>query len=139
MRVAMDANALMMPVEAGVRVFDELDRVCGERSSPENPSGDEPRGYDAVVPETVCAELEKLGAGSGEEATAASVAADLADRCETVETEESYADDALYALAVDGDADAVVTNDGPLRERLFDAGVPVIHLRGRNQLTITRP
>ncbi|MCD2202826.1 twitching motility protein PilT [Halobacterium sp. KA-6] len=125
MRVAMDANALMMPVEAGVRVFDELDRVLDD--------------YDAVVPETVLAELEKLGAGSGEEATAASVAADLADRCETVETEESYADDALYALAVDGDADAVVTNDGPLRERLLDAGVPVIHLRGRNQMTITRP
>ncbi|GAA0274890.1 twitching motility protein PilT [Halobacterium noricense] len=141
MRVAMDANALMMPVEAGVRVFDELDRILasGERSSPGNPSGDEPRGYDAVVPETVRAELEKLGAGGGEEATAASVAADLADRCETVDTEESYADDALYALAVDGDADAVVTNDGPLRERLLDAGVPVIHLRGRNQMTITRP
>ncbi|CQH61020.1 DUF188 family protein [Halobacterium hubeiense] len=125
MRVAMDANALMMPVEAGVRVFDELDRIIDD--------------YEAVVPETVRAELAKLGAGGGEEATAASVAADLADRCETVETEESYADDALYALAVDGDADAVVTNDGPLRQRLLDAGAPVIHLRGRNQLTITRP
>lgn len=125
MRVAMDANALMMPVEVGVRVFDELDRILTE--------------YVAVVPETVLAELEQLGAGSGEEAAAAGVAADLADRCETVETEESYADDALYAIAVDGDADAVVTNDGPLRERLLDAGVPVIHLRGRNQLTITRP
>lgn len=121
----MDANALMMPVEVGVRVFDELDRILTE--------------YVAVVPETVLAELEQLGAGSGEEAAAAGVAADLADRCETVETEESYADDALYAIAVDGDADAVVTNDGPLRERLLDAGVPVIHLRGRNQLTITRP
>ncbi|MCG1004147.1 twitching motility protein PilT [Halobacterium noricense] len=121
----MDANALMMPVENDVRVFDELDRLSEE--------------YDAVVPETVRAELEKLGAGGGEEATAASVAADLADRCETVEAEESYADDALYALAVDGDADAVVTNDAPLRQRLLDAGVPVIHLRGRNQLTITQP
>ncbi|WP_208288674.1 twitching motility protein PilT [Halobacterium sp. R2-5] len=125
MRVAMDANALMMPVEADVRVFDELDRILED--------------YAAVVPETVRAELEKLAAGGGDEATAASVAADLADRCDTVSAEESYADDALYALATDGDADAVVTNDGPLRERLLDAGVPVIHLRGRNQLTITQP
>ncbi|NIB99763.1 twitching motility protein PilT [Halobacterium sp. R2-5] len=121
----MDANALMMPVEADVRVFDELDRILED--------------YAAVVPETVRAELEKLAAGGGDEATAASVAADLADRCDTVSAEESYADDALYALATDGDADAVVTNDGPLRERLLDAGVPVIHLRGRNQLTITQP
>jgi len=125
MRVAMDANALMMPVENDVRVFDELDRVLDD--------------YEAVVPKTVRAELAKLGAGAGEEATAASVAADLADRCATVATEESYADDALYALAVDGDADAVVTNDAPLRTRLLDAGVPVIHLRGRNQLTTTQP
>lgn len=125
MRVAMDANALMMPVEAGVRVFEELDQLLDD--------------YEAVVPEAVLAELDKLAAGSGEEATAASVGVDLADRCDPVSTEESYADDALCALATEGDVDAVVTNDGPLRKRLLDAGVPVIHLRGRNQLTITQP
>lgn len=142
MRVAMDANALMLPVEFGVRVFEELDRLlaeCGDRGSPGASSGGEPRGFEAVVPETVRAELEKLAASGGEEGTAASVAADLADRCATVRTEESYADDALYALATAGDVDAVVTNDAPLRDRLLEAGVPVIHLRGRSQLTITRP
>jgi len=125
MRVAMDANALLLPVEFGVRVFEELDRLVGE--------------YEVVVPESVRAELDKLAASGGEEGTAAGVAADLADRGETVTTEESYADDALYELAANGDVDAVVTNDGPLKERLLDAGVPVIHLRGRNQLTITQP
>ena len=142
MRVAMDANALLMPVEQGVRVFDELDGLLdgsGERSSPETPSGDEPRGYEAVVPESVRAELDTLAAGGGEAGTAASVGADLADRCATVESDEQYADDALYDLVTEGDVDAVVTNDGPLKDRLLDAGVPVIHLRGRNQLTITRP
>jgi len=121
----MDANALMMPAGVGVRVFDELDALLGD--------------YEAVVPESVRAELSKLGESGGEEGTAASVAADLAERCDTVATEESYADDALCALATDGDVDAVVTNDAPLKERLLDAGVPVIHLRGRNQLTITQP
>jgi rRNA-processing protein FCF1 len=125
MRIAMDANALMMPVEADVRVFDQLEDLLGD--------------YETVVPEAVLAELDKLAAGSGEEATAASVGADLADRCDPVSTEESYADDALHELATEGDVDAVVTNDGPLRQRLLDAGVPVIHLRGRNQLTITQP
>jgi rRNA-processing protein FCF1 len=125
MRIAMDANALMMPVEFGVRVFEELDDLVSE--------------YDAVVPAAVVAELEKLATGNGEEGTAASVGADLATRCETVETDASYADDALFELATTGGVDAVVTNDGPLKDRLLDAGVPVIHLRGRNQLTTTQP
>ena len=125
MRVAMDANALMLPVEQNLRLFEELDVLVGD--------------YEGVVPRSVRDELAELAAGNGETATAASVAADLADRCDTVETEESYADDALHALAAGGDVDAVVTNDGPLKERVLDAGAPVIHLRGRTQLTITRP
>ncbi|QLC33162.1 twitching motility protein PilT [Halarchaeum sp. CBA1220] len=124
-RVAVDANALMMPVEVGVRVFDELDRVCGD--------------YDAVVPDVVRDELATLSDGAGEEATAASVGADLAARCDEQETDGQYADDALVALAESGAVDAVCTNDGPLRERVLAAGVPVIHLRGRNQLTRTQP
>ncbi|WP_050049388.1 DUF188 domain-containing protein [Halanaeroarchaeum sulfurireducens] len=121
----MDANALMMPVEAGIRVFDELDRLLGQ--------------FDCVVPETVRQELEKLADSGGEAGRAAAVGADLASRCEPVETAESYADDALYDLATTGEVDAVVTNDAPLRSRLLDAGVPVIHLRGRNQLIRTNP
>jgi len=124
-RVAMDANALMMPVEVGVRVFDELDRIVGN--------------YDCVVPDAVVAELDKLSESGGAAGTAASVGRDLADRCEHVTTEESYADDAIHALATAGDVDVVVTNDRPLKDRLLAAGVPVIHLRGRNQLTRTQP
>jgi rRNA-processing protein FCF1 len=121
----MDANALMLPVEQNLRLFEELDVLLGD--------------YEGVVPQSVRDELAELTAGNGETAKAASVAADLADRCDTVETEESYADDALHALAAGGDVDAVVTNDGPLKGRVLDAGAPVIHLRGRTQLTITRP
>jgi len=124
-RVAVDANALMMPVEVGVRVFDELDRLCGE--------------YEAVVPDVVRAELARLADGAGEAATAASVGADLAARCEETETDGQYADDALVALAESGAVDAVCTNDAPLRERVLATGVPVIHLRGRGELTRTRP
>jgi rRNA-processing protein FCF1 len=92
-----------------------------------------------VVPAAVRDELAKLSeGGSGEEAVAASVGADLAaDRCRTVEHEASYADDALVELAPE--FDYVVTNDGPLKERLLDAGTPVIHIRGRNKLAISKP
>jgi hypothetical protein len=93
-----------------------------------------------VTPTAVVAELESLSASGGEEGVAASVGLDLAtDRCTAVETEASYADDAVVELATSGGTDYVVTNDGPLRDRLLDRGVRVIGLRGRNTLAITQP
>ncbi|MBS3760343.1 PIN domain-containing protein [Halodesulfurarchaeum sp.] len=125
MRVAMDANALMMPVEADVRVFEELDRLLGE--------------YTPLVPDVVLTELDKLADSNGQAQNAAQVGLDLAERCELIQSPESYADDALVALGSAGNVDAVVTNDAPLRDRLLEAGVQVIHLRGQNQLTRTQP
>jgi rRNA-processing protein FCF1 len=123
--VILDTNALMMPVELDVRVFDELDRLVGDA--------------DLVVPQAVVAELEKLrDAGTGEEATAAAVGRDLASRCRVVGTEASYADDAVVELAGGMDGYAV-TNDRPLRDRLLERGVRVIGLRGRTTLQITEP
>jgi rRNA-processing protein FCF1 len=129
-RVLLDTNALMMPVECDVRVFDELERVL-ETSEP-------------VVPAACVAELEKLADGAGEEAVAASVGQDLADRCEQVAHAAGYADDAVVEIATrDPDegptVDCVATNDRPLRDRLLARDVPVIGLRGRNELALTQP
>ncbi|MFB6235502.1 MAG: PIN domain-containing protein [Halopenitus sp.] len=128
--VALDASALMAPVETGLRLFEELDRLLPD--------------HRAVVPDAVVAELERLQDGAGEAATAASVGADLASRVDTVETAEGdaaepHADDAIVALAEAGEVDYVVTNDRPLRNRVLARGVPVIGLRGRNALGITEP
>jgi rRNA-processing protein FCF1 len=124
MRVVLDANALMAPVEVGVRTFEELDRLLGE--------------YEALVPEAVLAELDRLAEGNGEEATAASVGADLARReCRTVGHDASYADDAVLELGER--VDYAVTSDMPLRGRLLEANVPVICLRGRTKFEITEP
>jgi hypothetical protein len=38
MRIVLDTNALMMPVEVGVRLFEELDRLLG------------PGAYEPIVP-----------------------------------------------------------------------------------------
>ena len=123
--VILDTNALMMPVELDIRVFEELDRLVGDA--------------DLIVPEPVVAELERLrDAGTGAEATAAAVGRDLVSRCRVVGTEESYADDAVLELAA-GDGDYAVTNDRPLRDRLLERGVRVIGLRGRTTLQITEP
>jgi len=118
--VVLDTNALMMPVELNVRLFDELDRIC-------------PPGYELFVPAAVLAELRKLAGGRGKEATAANVGVDLAARAERVEHDADYADDAVLEVARELAA-TVVTNDGPLRNRLAEVGVPVIGLRGHNKL-----
>ncbi|MFC7008732.1 PIN domain-containing protein [Halalkalicoccus salilacus] len=124
--VCMDTNALMMPIESGVRVFEELERLL-------------PEG-EPVAPDAVVRELRGLAEGAGEEAVAASVGLDLVrERCRIVESPRSHADDAIVSLASAGEFEYVVTNDGPLRERLLGAGVPVIGLRGRNKLEVTQP
>ncbi|WIV66456.1 PIN domain-containing protein [Natrialbaceae archaeon AArc-T1-2] len=125
-RVAIDTSALMMPVELDVRLFDELERLL--------------ESFEPVTPQPVLEELRRLAEKGGTEGTAANVGHDLAtERCLAVDTEASYADDALVELARQGHADYVVTNDRPLRDRVLEAGVPVIALRGRNKLAITRP
>ncbi|GAB7091732.1 hypothetical protein JCM18237_20030 [Halorubrum luteum] len=123
--VALDASALMAPVEANVRLFEELDRLLDT--------------YETVVPSAVRAELDGLQSGAGSAATAAGVGADLATRARTVDTDASYADDALVELVETDRVDYVVTNDRPLSKRVLAANAPVIGLRGRNTLAITEP
>ncbi len=125
-QVALDTSALMMPVELDVRLFDELDRLVGT--------------YEPTTPQPVIEELRRLSEKGGTEGTAASVGHDLAtERCLVVDTEASYADDALVELAREGTVDYVVTNDRPLRDRVLEATIPVLALRGRNKLAITQP
>ena len=126
MSVVLDTNALMMPVECDVRVFDELDRLLGPVDA-----------LDIATPRAVVAELDALADGGGDEAVAARVGRDLADRCRILETEAPYADDAVVEAA--GPDDYVVTNDRPLRDRLLERGVRVIGLRGKDKLHIQEP
>jgi hypothetical protein len=123
--IALDTSVLMAPIEANVRPFEELDRLV---------PGNEP-----VVPTAVLAELESLSDSNGEEGTAASVGRELADRCRAVETEEGYADDAIVELATEGRVGYVATNDRELKDRVLSRDVPVIGLRGRDELAVNRP
>jgi rRNA-processing protein FCF1 len=144
--IVLDANALMMPVECDVRVFEELERVAGDLTdvgtAAASGGADQERGdsTDYVVPRAVIDELERLAAGAGEAATAAGVGLDLArEHCRVVDHDATHGDAAVYECATREGVRAAVTNDGPLRSRLRDAGVPVISLRGANKLAVTRP
>jgi len=146
--IVFDANALMMPVECNVRVFEELDRVAAELTDVgtgggggAGASGDgDSDTTDYVVPRAVLDELERLASGAGEAATAAGVGLDLArDHCRVVDHEADHGDGAVLECATREGVTAAVTNDKPLRSRLLDAGVPVISLRGANKLAVTRP
>jgi rRNA-processing protein FCF1 len=123
MSVALDTNALMMPVECNVRLFGELDRLLGDP--------------ECVTARAVVDELAKLADGAGEEATAASVGLDLVERVRVRETAADYADDAVVELAQADGVTHVVTNDKPLQQRLRGADATVISLRGKNKLGIT--
>jgi rRNA-processing protein FCF1 len=123
--VILDTNALMMPVECDVRVFEELDRLVTDP--------------DLVVPRSVVVELDDLADGGGEAGRAASVGRDLAERCRPVGTDADYADDAVVELATDDFDGYVVTNDQALRDRLLERGVRVIGIRAGNTLAVTEP
>ena len=124
--VALDANALMMPVEVNIRTFEEIERLLG--------------AVELVVPRAVLDELDRLTAGEGTEAAAAQVGRTLArDRCTEIDHAEDSADEAIVELAVSDRIDYAVTNDTPLRRRLLEAGIPVISLRGRTKLAIIQP
>ncbi len=125
--VLLDTNALMMPAQLDVDLFDELERLLGQA--------------DIAVPDVVVDELDRLErTGAPAESSAAAVGRSLlADRTRTITTDGEAADPTIGRLAEAGLPGYVVTNDAPLRDRVLDAGIPVISLRGRTKLAIIHP
>lgn len=122
-KVLLDANALMVPGQFGVDVFEELERLGF-------------RGF--LVARPVLLEIETLAAraDSRRDRIAARIGLQLAERCEILEA-SGGADEALIDLAVETGA-AVFTNDRELKKKLSTRGVTVIHLRQRRRLEIAK-
>ncbi|MGP8320704.1 MAG: type II toxin-antitoxin system VapC family toxin [Methanosarcinaceae archaeon] len=121
MKVIIDTNALMIPVQFNVDIFDELQRL----------------GFDEfVLPKAVLDELDTLvGRSKGKDRMAAKVARSLAGRCKVVDI-TGFADDVIAELAWDSNA-AVLTNDIRLKNRLREKGITVVYLRQKNRLATT--
>lgn len=128
--VALDTNALMLPVEAKIRTFEELKQLLGDA--------------DWVVPRAVVEELDRLaGDARGSARAGATIGRRLADRhCRVIdggETAYAGADKVLIELAAAGAVDYVVTNDADVRQAILDESIPVISLRGRDKLQVIHP
>ena len=120
MKVIIDTNGFMIPVQFGVDIFEELKRL----------------GFNEFyVPEAVVFEIEKLiKREKGSDRIAAKVARSMMERCERIAA-RGPADDVILNLAKKMDA-AVLTNDIGLKRRLADAGVQIVSLRQRNRLDL---
>ncbi|KON30718.1 hypothetical protein AC482_03145 [miscellaneous Crenarchaeota group-15 archaeon DG-45] len=124
--VILDSNFLFIPLQFGVDIFEELQRLLGGL-------------VRCIVPSPVVEELQNLGRDAGPKARReADFALALAGRCEVAEGDAGpgeTVDDAILRLALRKRC-PVATNDGRLRRRLRAEGIPVIYLRQRAYLDI---
>ena len=118
MRVIIDTNGFMIPVQFGVDIFEELKRL----------------GFNEFfVPEAVVSEIGRLiMRGKGSDRTAAKVARVMLDRCERI-AGTGPADDVILRLAKEMGS-AVLTNDIGLKRRLAKVGIQTVSLRQKNRL-----
>lgn len=126
MIVLMDANALMIPAQFRVDIFEELRSLIG--------------AYEPFILTEVVDELKGLARGQGRDGTAARHALILAERCTTVESGEETGgtvDDHIVVFARRHRC-MVLTNDRGLRNRLLADKIPVISLKGQKKLDIIR-
>jgi uncharacterized protein len=128
MKVVLDTNCLMVPMQFNVDIFSELLRL----------------GYsEYLVPFAVIEELKNLAAkSSGKDKSAARMGVALSQRCKVIEPScnAEYAKDAdiiIENLAAQEGA-AVFTNDGALKKRLSSKGITVIYLRQGRYLETTK-
>lgn len=120
MKIVIDTNGFMIPVQFGVDIYEELRRL----------------GFNEFfVPEAVVFEIERLiKRGKGSDRTAAKVARSIMNRCECI-AGTGPADDVILRLAKNMEA-AVLTNDIGLKRRLTEIGVQTVSLRQKNKLDL---
>ena len=118
MKVIIDTNAFMIPVQFGVDIFKELNRL----------------GFDEfLVPSGVVRELKTLKQlAKGKDKLAANAGFTLTQQYTQVMT-EGHVDDAIIELATEEGA-AVLTNDIELKKRLCSKDITVVYLRGKDHL-----
>jgi uncharacterized protein len=126
LKVILDSNALFVPLELKIDIFEETRRLLN-------------RNVEFVLLSSVKRELEILSRrGSPKLHKEALFALSLAENCKivTVENDENETvDDTILKVARNWNS-PVFTNDRQLKLRLRDISVPVIYVRQKSRLDI---
>ncbi|MFW9925478.1 MAG: PIN domain-containing protein [Candidatus Thorarchaeota archaeon] len=127
LHVIIDTNFLTVPVQFGVDVFAEAERVLE-------------RNLEFILLDSIIEEIKsKIQRANRTEARMFRVALDLANQCSIVSVDASMkvnpVDDQLveFTKSVRG---VLATNDKELREKAIAQGVPVLRLRGKKYLEL---
>ena len=126
MKILLDANALMMPVQFQIDIFDELRSLLG--------------AFEPVVLSGVIRELTGLTRAKGRDGAAARHGLVLGETCTVVESEDlksESVDAQMIEYAVRNEC-MVVTNDRYIRDALLTRGVSVISMTNQKKLEILR-
>lgn len=125
MKVLFDTNALMIPFQFRVDIFEELRNLIG--------------AYEPLILTEVLLELKGLSRGRGRSGSAARSALLLSGRC--LESGSGYSegtvDEKIIRFAGEHGC-MVITNDRGLRDALLALGIPVITLMQQKKLEILR-
>jgi len=126
LKIILDSNALFVPLQFKIDIFEELKTLLKKK-------------FEPVLLSHVLRELEKLAEeGSPKTQKKALYALQLAGKCRLVDVNKGSVispDDAIIKVAVEWNC-PVFTNDRQLRRRLRDINVPVIYVRQKSRLEI---
>jgi rRNA-processing protein FCF1 len=127
LRIILDSNALFVPFQFKIDIFEELKKLLNMK-------------FELALLSPIRLELEKLAEkGSPKMRKNASYALKMTEKCKSVELDEQYArsspDDAIFQMAREWKC-PVFTNDRELRKKLRNINVPVIYVRQKSRLEI---
>ena len=126
LKVILDSNALFVPLQFKIDVFNDLKRLLN-------------RSFVLILLSPIKRELEALAEkGSPKMRRNASYALKFAEKCKYVEVNapaSAIADDVIVKIAEEWKS-PVFTNDRQLKKRLRDISVPVIYVRQKSRLEI---
>lgn len=126
LKIILDSNALFVPLEFKIDIFEELQRLLN-------------RNVEFILLSPVKRELEILASKDSPKIRKEAIfALRLSEKCKYVPVENDErlpTDDAIIRVAKNWNS-PVFTNDRQLKKRLKDISVPVIYVRQKSRLDI---